>query len=77
MITTSARTFRQLLIEALRSGTIASVVMMPFGFFFKWLGLRVGHYGPKLREVLFGVAGALNAAPAVGAAFALAAGVAG
>ena len=54
-MTMSAPSLRQLLIEALRSGTIASVVMMPFGFFFKWLGLRVGHYGPKLGEVLFGV----------------------
>ncbi len=46
---------RPLMIEAVRSGTIASVVMMPFGLFFKWLGLRVGHYGPKVGEVLFGV----------------------
>ena len=50
----SLRTLRLLVIEALRSGTIASIVMMPFGFFFKWLGLRVGHYGPKLGQVLFG-----------------------
>lgn len=28
--------------------------MMPPGFLFKALGLRVGHYGPKLGEVLFG-----------------------
>lgn len=28
--------------------------MMPFGLLFKWLGLRVGHYGPKVGEVLFG-----------------------
>lgn len=33
--------------EALRSGTIASLVMMPPGFIFQALGLRVGHYGPK------------------------------
>lgn len=44
-----------LLKEALRSGTIASIVMMPFGFLFKALGLRVGHYGPKLGEFLFGL----------------------
>ena len=44
-----------LLKEALRSGTIASIVMMPVGFLFKALGLRVGHYGPKLGELLFGL----------------------
>lgn len=44
-----------LLIEAVRFGTIASLIMMPFGFLFKGLGLRVGHYGPKLGEVLFGL----------------------
>ena len=46
----SVQTLRPLMIEALRSGTVASVVMMPFGLFFKWLGLRVGHYGPKLAD---------------------------
>lgn len=40
--------------ETLRSGTIASLVMMPFGSIFKLLGLRVGHYGPKLAALLFG-----------------------
>lgn len=44
-----------LALESLRSGTIASLIMMPFGLFFKWLGLRVGHYGPKVGEVLFGL----------------------
>lgn len=42
-------------IESLRSGTIASLVMMPFGFLFLSLGLRVGHYGPKLGEAIFGL----------------------
>ena len=46
--------YRNLLIESLRSGTIASIVIMPIGFGFKYLGLRVGHYGPKLAETLFG-----------------------
>ena len=55
MTTASRRALLQLLVEALRSGTIASLVMMPVGFFFKWIGLRVGHYGPKLGEGLFGV----------------------
>ncbi len=45
----------RLLKEAVRSGTIASLVMIPFGFLFKALGLRVGHYGPKLGELLFGL----------------------
>lgn len=40
--------------EALRCGTIASLVMMPAGFLFKALDLRVGHYGPKLGALLFG-----------------------
>ena len=43
-----------LLKESVRSGTIASLVMMPLGFLFKVLDLRVGHYGPKLAAVLFG-----------------------
>lgn len=43
-----------LLKETLRSGTIASLVMMPFGFIFKLLDLRVGHYGPKLAALVFG-----------------------
>ena len=44
----------KLLKESIRSGTIASIVIMPVGFGFKYLGLRVGHYGPKLAETLFG-----------------------
>jgi uncharacterized membrane protein YagU involved in acid resistance len=39
--------------ESVRSGTIASLVMMPFGFLFKLIDLRVGHYGPKLAAILF------------------------
>lgn len=42
------------LTESARSGTIASLVMMPLGFLFKLLDLRVGYYGPKLAAVLFG-----------------------
>lgn len=42
------------LTEAVRSGTIASLVMMPLGFLFKFLELRVGYYGPKLAALLFG-----------------------
>ena len=47
------RPFRWLT-ESVRSGTIASLVMMPLGFLFKLLDLRVGYYGPKLAAVLFG-----------------------
>ena len=44
----------KLLKESIRSGTIASIVIMPVGFISKYLGLRIGHYGPKLAELLFG-----------------------
>lgn len=40
--------------ESLRSGTIASLVIMPVGLLFRFLGLRIGHYGPKLGALLFG-----------------------
>ena len=40
--------------ESLRSGTIASLVIMPLGVLFRFLGLRIGHYGPKLGALLFG-----------------------
>jgi hypothetical protein len=40
--------------ESVRSGTIASLAMMAFGFLFQFLDLRVGHYGPKLASLLFG-----------------------
>ena len=43
-----------LALEALRSGAIASLAMMPFGLLFKSMDLRVGHYGPKVGEALFG-----------------------
>lgn len=41
-----------LLRESVRSGTIASLVMVPFGLLFKFLDLRIGHYGPKLAALL-------------------------
>ena len=43
--------------ESIRSGTIAALTMMPFGFLFKFLDLRVGYYGPKLGALLFGEPG--------------------
>jgi hypothetical protein len=42
---------KQLLFESMRSGTIAAIAMMPFGFAFRALGLRVGHYGPKFAAL--------------------------
>lgn len=38
---------KALLMETLRSGTIASVVIMPLGLLFRALDLRIGDYGPK------------------------------
>lgn len=43
-----------LLKESVRSGTIAALVMMPFGLLLRFLDLRVGYYGPKLGALLFG-----------------------
>jgi len=42
-----------LLKESIRSGTIASLAMMPVGFLLQQLGLRVGHYGPKFAALFF------------------------
>lgn len=60
-LTTTVASLPQMLIritsllkESVRSGTIASLAMMPFGFLFQFSGLRVGHYGPKFAELLFG-----------------------
>jgi len=40
--------------ESMRAGTIASIAIMPVGYVFRSLGLRIGHYGPKVAETLFG-----------------------
>jgi uncharacterized membrane protein YagU involved in acid resistance len=42
-----------LLKESVISGTIASLMMMPFGLMFQHFGQRVGHYGPQLAALLF------------------------
>lgn len=42
---------RSWLKEILRSGTIASLVMMPAGLLFQALGWRIGHYGPKFAAL--------------------------
>ena len=39
--------------ETIISGTIASLVMMPFGLIFQYFGQRVGHYSPQLAKLLF------------------------
>lgn len=44
---------RSLLIESLRSGTIASLVIVPLSPLFKAAGLRIGHYGPKFAALFF------------------------
>lgn len=46
-----------LLGACLRSGTLAALAMMPFGTLFSALGLRVGFYGPKFADWLFGSTG--------------------
>ncbi len=38
--------------EALRSGTIAGVAMIPFAAVFRSFGLRVNEYGPKTLQLL-------------------------
>jgi hypothetical protein len=40
--------------EALRSGSIAAVAMIPFGLLFSALGLRVNEYGPRVIRAAFG-----------------------
>lgn len=42
---------RALLWETLRSGTIASLVIVPLAPLFTWMGLRIGHYGPKFAAL--------------------------
>lgn len=42
---------RALLRETLRSGTIASLVIVPLSPLFTWMGLRIGHYGPKFAAL--------------------------
>lgn len=40
-----------LLFESVRSGTIASLVIVPFNPLFKAAGLRIGHYGRKFAAL--------------------------
>jgi uncharacterized membrane protein YagU involved in acid resistance len=44
---------KALLIESIRSGTIAALVIVPLSPLFKAMGLRIGHYGPKFAALFF------------------------
>ncbi|OYU30993.1 MAG: hypothetical protein CFE39_10865 [Comamonadaceae bacterium PBBC2] len=44
---------KALLIESIRSGTIAALVIVPLSPLFKAAGLRIGHYGPKFAALFF------------------------
>jgi len=44
---------KALLFESIRSGTIASLVIMPLAPLFRTAGLRIGHYGPKFAALFF------------------------
>lgn len=41
------RPAKALAVESIRSGTVASLVIVPLSPLFKAMGLRIGHYGPK------------------------------
>lgn len=45
--------FKALIIETVRSGSIASLVIMPLSPLFNAMGLRIGHYGPKFASLFF------------------------
>ncbi len=40
--------------QTLYSGSIAAIVMMPFGAFFTLMGLRINEYGLKVVSAIFG-----------------------
>ncbi len=42
---------RTVTIESVVAGTIGALAMMPAGFIFRALQMRVGHYGPKFAEL--------------------------
>lgn len=42
---------RNVTIESLIAGTAGALAMMPAGFLFRALEMRVGHYGPKFAEL--------------------------
>lgn len=42
---------RKLAIEAILSGTVGALAMMPVGLLFRALEMRIGHYGPKFASL--------------------------
>ena len=44
---------KQFLREALRSGFIAAIAMIPFALLFSALGMRINEYGKKVIQLLF------------------------
>ncbi|MBK9522494.1 MAG: hypothetical protein IPO13_12965 [Rhodocyclaceae bacterium] len=46
-----SKRMRSITIESLIAGTIGALAMMPVGFIFRALQLRVGHYGSKFAEL--------------------------
>ena len=42
---------RTITIESVVAGTIGALAMIPAGFIFRALQMRVGHYGPKFAEL--------------------------
>ena len=41
------------LLEAVRAGTLASLAIVPLAPLFRAAGLRIGHYGPKFAALFF------------------------
>jgi len=50
---------RSVTIESLVAGTVGAIAMMPAGFLFTELGMRVGHYGPKFAALYLSAPGEL------------------
>jgi uncharacterized membrane protein YeaQ/YmgE (transglycosylase-associated protein family) len=42
---------RNIVYYSLATGTVAALAMIPFGFAFRAMGLRIGHYGPKFASL--------------------------
>ena len=42
---------QRVILESMKTGTVAALAMMPFGAAFRAAGLRVGHYGPKFASL--------------------------
>ncbi len=42
---------RKIALESIAAGTFAALAMMPAGWLFRLLEMRVGHYGPKFAAL--------------------------